>query len=194
VIEFVEECRREWRRLRVPEPVANEMAADLEADLDEAAAEGVAAEEVLGSSAFDPRSFAARWAAERGVLPRATARRPRRPVWVLAGAASWRWLLLAALVGSGLVALLGAALVAFRHGAGQMFIPAFGQHATGPARLWIAQALAGPPRYPDARAGVFLLALGLGGLIVSILLCTPWMTAALGPRGATRAARGQNSP
>ena len=67
--EFVDECRREWRRLRVPDPVANEMAADLEADLHEAEAEGATAEDVLGAAAFDPRPFAASWAAERGVIP-----------------------------------------------------------------------------------------------------------------------------
>ena len=64
---FVEECRREWKRLDVPDPIANEMAADLAADLDEAEAEGVAREEVLGNAAFDPRAFAASWARERGV-------------------------------------------------------------------------------------------------------------------------------
>jgi hypothetical protein len=68
VSEFVEECRREWKRLHVPDAVADEMAADLTADLGEAAAEGVSAEEVLGSGARDPRSFAASWAAERGVI------------------------------------------------------------------------------------------------------------------------------
>lgn len=52
--EFVEECRREWKRLRVPDAVAAEMAADLAADLEEAEAEGASAEEVLGGSAFDP--------------------------------------------------------------------------------------------------------------------------------------------
>jgi len=67
VIEFVEECRREWRRLGVPNPVANEMAADLTADLEEAEAEGGSPEDVLGNSAFDPRRFAAAWAAARGV-------------------------------------------------------------------------------------------------------------------------------
>ncbi|MBV9040385.1 MAG: hypothetical protein JOZ68_05250 [Acidimicrobiia bacterium] len=67
--EFVDACRQEWKRLGVPDPVANEMAADLDADLDEAQADGVAAEEVLGSSAFDPRSFAAEWATARGVVP-----------------------------------------------------------------------------------------------------------------------------
>jgi hypothetical protein len=76
VNDFVEECRREWRRLGVPDPVANEMAADLSADLAEAESEGASAEEVLGSAAFDPRSFAADWAAERGVVP--TVDRPKR--------------------------------------------------------------------------------------------------------------------
>ena len=76
--EFVDECRREWKRLGVPDHVAAEMAADLEADLDEAAAEGVSAEEVLGSGAFDARSFASAWAAERGVVGRSRRRLVRR--------------------------------------------------------------------------------------------------------------------
>src|SRR5581483_1115073 len=67
--DFVEQCRREWKRLGVPDPVAEEMAADLATDLGEAAAEGMSAEALLGSSVFDPRSFAASWAAERGVIP-----------------------------------------------------------------------------------------------------------------------------
>ncbi|HVM58032.1 MAG TPA: hypothetical protein VMT74_11235 [Gaiellaceae bacterium] len=67
--DFVEECRREWRRLGVPDPLAEEMAADLASDLGEAEAEGVSVEEFLGSSVLDPRSFAATWAAERGVIP-----------------------------------------------------------------------------------------------------------------------------
>jgi hypothetical protein len=45
------------------------MAADLASDLREAEAEGVSAEELLGSSAFDPRSFAASWASARGIIP-----------------------------------------------------------------------------------------------------------------------------
>ena len=60
---------REWRRLGVPDPLAEEMAADLAADIKEAEAEGMPAEEYLGSSFFDPRSFAASWAGERGVIP-----------------------------------------------------------------------------------------------------------------------------
>ena len=59
---FVDECRKEWSRLGVPEAEANEMATDLEADLAEAKAEGVSPEEVLGNGYFDPRSFAASWA------------------------------------------------------------------------------------------------------------------------------------
>ncbi len=67
VNEFVEECRQEWRRLGVPDPIANEMAADLTADIEEAEAEGGSAEDVLGNSVFDPRRFAAAWAGARGV-------------------------------------------------------------------------------------------------------------------------------
>ncbi|MGA2519506.1 MAG: hypothetical protein ABSG81_01660 [Acidimicrobiales bacterium] len=74
--EYVEECRREWRFLGVPDPVANEMAADLMADLDEARSEGATAEDVLGNSAFDPRSFAASWAVARGVTAPALATVP----------------------------------------------------------------------------------------------------------------------
>jgi hypothetical protein len=67
VNEFVEECRREWRHLGVPDPIANEMAADLTADIEEAEAEGGSAEDVLGNSVFDPQRFAAAWAGARGV-------------------------------------------------------------------------------------------------------------------------------
>ncbi|HST16763.1 MAG TPA: hypothetical protein VLK36_03785 [Gaiellaceae bacterium] len=78
--DFVEQCRREWRRLGVPDPLADEMAADLASDLAEAEGEGVSAEELLGRSAFDPSSFAATWAAERGIVPapqrRGIARKP----------------------------------------------------------------------------------------------------------------------
>ena len=67
--EFVEQCRREWRRLGVADPLAEEMAADLASDLEEAEAEGVSAADYLGASALDPRSFAASWASERGIIP-----------------------------------------------------------------------------------------------------------------------------
>ena len=67
--DFVEQCRQEWKRLGVPDPLAEEMAADLASDLTAAESDGISAEEFLGSSVFDPRSFAASWAAERGVIP-----------------------------------------------------------------------------------------------------------------------------
>ena len=76
--DFVEQCRREWRRLGVPDPLAEEMAADLASDLNEAEAEGVSAEELLGNSSYDPRSFAASWAAERGIIPRPLSQPSRR--------------------------------------------------------------------------------------------------------------------
>jgi hypothetical protein len=85
--EFVEQCRREWKRLGVPDPLAEEMAADLASDLTEAEADGVSVEELLGSSAFDPRSFAAAWAAERGIIPEPPAPRRgrrRRPIVLVA--------------------------------------------------------------------------------------------------------------
>ena len=84
--DFVEQCRAEWRRLGVPDPLADEMAADLSSDLAEAAAEGVSAEELLGSIAFDPRSFAATWAAERGIIPAVAGRTRarRRPLILVA--------------------------------------------------------------------------------------------------------------
>jgi hypothetical protein len=72
--DFIEQCRREWRRLGVSDPLAEEMATELAADLSEAEAEGVSAEEFLGRSAFDPSSFAASWAAERGIAPRLQSR------------------------------------------------------------------------------------------------------------------------
>ena len=79
--EFVEQCRREWTRLGVADPLAEEMAADLASDLEEAEAEGVSAADYLGASASDPRSFAASWASERGIIPGPSGREKggRRP-------------------------------------------------------------------------------------------------------------------
>ena len=82
---FVKECRREWARLGVADALAEEMATELATDLAEAEAEGVSVEELLGSGAFDPRSFAASWAAERGIIPSpSTARTHRRPLVLIA--------------------------------------------------------------------------------------------------------------
>jgi hypothetical protein len=77
---FVEECRREWKRLGVPELLAEEMATELESDLAEAQADGVSATEILGES--DPRRFAATWASERGLVPEQTPRKSRKRLWI----------------------------------------------------------------------------------------------------------------
>ena len=76
---FVKECRQEWKRLGVPDLLADEMAADLEADLAEAEAEGVSTAEIVGES--DPRRFAATWASERGLVPEQPPQKRRRRVW-----------------------------------------------------------------------------------------------------------------
>lgn len=77
---FVEECRKEWKRLGVPDLLADEMAAELEADLTEAEADGIAAAEFLGES--DPRRFAATWATERGLVPKPQAPKSRKRLWI----------------------------------------------------------------------------------------------------------------
>jgi len=82
---FVEECRREWKRLGVPDSLAEEMATELESDLEEAEADGVSAAELLGAS--DPRRFAATWARERGLVTERTPKKRRRWMWVAVGLA-----------------------------------------------------------------------------------------------------------
>jgi hypothetical protein len=100
VSDFVEECRREWKRLRVPARPAEEMADDLAADLREAEADGAFPEEVLGNGAADPRAFAAAWARERGLVrPRWSDRLRTRGV-LIGGVAFVAILVVGALLGS----------------------------------------------------------------------------------------------
>jgi hypothetical protein len=106
VNEFVDECRREWRRLGVPDPVANEMAADITADLQEAEADGGTPEDVLGNSAFDPRRFAAAWATARGVTGHPILDRPHR--WPAPWAIVVTALLGALIIGAGLALSVGS--------------------------------------------------------------------------------------
>jgi hypothetical protein len=178
VNEFVQECRREWKRLRVPDPVADDMAAELTADLDEAAAEGGSPEEVLGRTASDPRSFAAAWAGERGLVPpqSLTARLRRRSRLPMA---------IAALT---IVAAVGAALVVFAspnasarvaelplpqlsayptraEAARQMWVSA---NARG--RVWVTEADAQASGVDIHRVGSILWIAGIAGVILSLPL------------------------
>ncbi len=189
MIEFIEECRREWKRLGVPDPIANEMAADLTADIEEAEAEGGSAEDVLGDSLFDPRRFAGAWAGARGVtapsvpVPESPSlgsgrQRPRwhRPVAALA--------LTTAVV---LMALIAAAAAVGRHGtavaatarrivavpgSARFFVP-------GPATPPLRFSVSGPSFTLQQAAPIAILAIGLLlvaviGLGIAVLYWSPW--------------------
>jgi hypothetical protein len=130
VNDFVEECRREWRRLGVPDPIANEMAADLSADIVEAESEGGSAEDVLGNSVFDPRRFAASWATSRGVASYPVLPPPprSRAPWVALAVASIGVL---AIVVVFVVALFSGSSSVARVSAGGL--PGMGQHSSSDA-------------------------------------------------------------
>ena len=160
--EFVQRCRREWRRLRVPPDAAAEMAAELEVDLEEATAEGAGPEEVVGTGVSDPRAFAAAWAAERGVV-----RRPPSRQRLLAGA----------IVAFVAVAVTGAALAIFgtpsRSTATPIFPPPRARIMTVAApreAVWVTDA---PTRSSGGEArgiGFVLLIVGLAGATPAALL------------------------
>ncbi len=103
--DFVEQCRTEWKRLGVPDSVSEEMATDLASDIREAEADGVSVEELLGSSAADPRAFAASWAAERGIVParsgRAEGRRGRLALMAFTSVAATALIVAALLLATG---------------------------------------------------------------------------------------------
>jgi hypothetical protein len=179
---FVEECLREWKRLGVPEPVANEMAADLAADLAEAEADGTSPEEVLGSGAFDARSFAAAWARERGVVPAAppVGAAPRRR----------RRRLMPALVGLfALIALVGAVLAIRGNPPPNLNVRVALSAGGGPPKVHFWHAAPRPGTLPGAvlvppsgqgsevkvrPIGIVLLIVGLVGGVVSLIVWAPW--------------------
>jgi hypothetical protein len=130
--DFVEQCRREWKRLAVPDPLAEEMATDLASDLREAEAEGVSAEELLGSSVFDPRSFAASWAAERGIVPVPPSRENARR----------RPLVLVSFTALAAIALIVAALLL---ATGQPRVSVVTSRTTSPHPVSPPAAVFGPP-------------------------------------------------
>jgi hypothetical protein len=158
--DFVEQCRREWRRLGVPDPLAEEMAADLASDLREAEAEGVSAEELLGSSVFDPRSFAASWAGERGIIPLRPSRRKarRRPLVLFA----FTTLSAITLIVAALLLLTGepkVSLVASRSDAAPVHVPAAHFVVPPPAG---GQVLHGDTAAPVEWILLFLAVIALG--------------------------------
>jgi hypothetical protein len=108
---FVEECRQEWRRLGVPDLLADDMATELETDLADAEADGVSAAEMLGES--DPRRFAATWASERGLVAEPPApKKTRNRFWIwVALLLVLGLLLLGILLGIGAVALFATTSV-----------------------------------------------------------------------------------
>ena len=163
--EFVEECRREWRRLGVPDPVANEMAADLSADLEEAEADGATPEDVLGNSAFDPRRFAASWAIARGVTSQPTVDPPlwRRPVAIALAA-----LLGVLTVGAGVALLTGFQGRSFAMAARPIRIFAPGPNRPGP---FVGTQIAGVV-HPLALVLLILGVVGLG--LLAVLYWSTW--------------------
>jgi hypothetical protein len=174
VNEFVEECRREWRRLGVPDPIANEMAADLAADIEEAESEGGTAEDVVGNSAFDPRRFAGAWASARGVTaPPAISPPPRR--WpVLA----FGLMGLAALLALGVAVLVGgrqssaAIFSGSRNLGGPRSVHAF------PGSSVVLQHF---QQFPGlALVALFLLVVGVVGVGLAVLYWAPWSGARIG--------------
>ena len=184
---FVDECGREWKRLGVPEAVANEMAADLAADLAEAEAEGASPEDVLGNAVFDPRSFAASWATARGVVPVPQLRpvAPRRPRWKVpvSGAASF----LALLAGLVLLGHSGSVSVAVAQRVGRSVLP-FPSPLLGPRAFRIVPVLHDLPGgqllvdhggFPVI--GALLVVAGLVGLMLTIWMWRPWSGGRRGP-------------
>jgi hypothetical protein len=165
------------------------MAADLEADLEEAEADGVSAEEVLGSGAFDPHAFAAAWAAERGVVqPPPNGQTHRRQ--------SRNAPAVAAIVSFALIAILGGALAVFAGPSGSerrlAVSPVFPSRVgvvkpPGAVRprfrvvpppsqgsgAWVFPVAAGGSRVDLRPIGLILMIVGLVGLVVSLLYSSP---------------------
>jgi hypothetical protein len=176
---FVDVCRKEWVRLGVPDVEANEMAADLEADLAEARSDGASPEEVLGNGYFDAKSFAASWAMARGV-GKVT---PRERSTI-----SIRTLLLAlcALAGAAVAAVGLLILVGPRFGAQAMAVTA---PVGGRLNRPVPSILVNPHRFfftgPGNAInplGWALLLVGLIGFVGVLWIWRPWS----GHRDGTR--------
>ncbi len=172
---FVDECRKEWDRLGVPEAVSNEMAADLAVDLAEAEAEGASPEEVLGNGAFDARSFAASWATARGMV-----RHDRR---AREGTRWWRWSVIVSAVVSLVAGAAGLVILGHRREASvaaTVFHRSIHAPFPGPRAIMIGPHL--PSRLIFLEGGAFeplgliLLVVGLVGLCLALWFWRPWST------------------
>jgi hypothetical protein len=187
VIEFIEECRQEWKRLGVPDPIANEMAVDLSADIEEAEAEGGSAEDVLGSSLFDPRRFAAAWADARGVTAPPAPKGPSaRPVGEKPGRK--RPVLATVFAAVGVLFVLLAAALVVGHQSAAVAVPVRRILAMpGSIRLSGPTPAIPPFRYlvpgpslavqnaePIALLAIAVLLAGIVGLGLAVLYWSPW--------------------
>jgi hypothetical protein len=123
---------------------------------------------VLGRSAFDPRSFAATWAAERGVIPTAL---PRE-------SASRRPLILAALATLTVIGLIVAAFIALPVRPRSVAIAPTPAHA---GVVLAPPAPSGPfvprskPFAADVFAWILLLVAVILAVIVSARLWSSWV-------------------
>lgn len=166
---FVEECRKEWSRLGVPEVEANEMASDLEADLAEARADGASPEEVLGNGYFDAKTFAASWATARGFVSVTASDRGTIRIRSLV-------LALCALVGA-VVAGVGFLILVAPRSSSQAFAAPLAHRVNRPLPSILVNPhtfrFAGPGSAIDPLGWV-LLAVGLIGLVVMCLIWRPW--------------------
>ena len=173
--QFVKACRREWSRLGVPEAAANEMAADLEADLAEAHAEGASPEVVLGNGYFDARSFAASWALARGVVnvrPRLgpTVQLSIRTLTLVASA-----LVCAAVAAVGLLLLAGRAVGSMSASAIAVRRPSFPRQV--PAIFVSPHRFFSGPGIGIDLAGWVLLIAGVLGFALTLWFWRPWSAA-----------------
>ena len=157
--EFVQACRKEWKRLRVPDQAVYEMASELEVHLGEAQAEGLTTVQALGPAALDPRSFAQDWAEARGVIPSGNGTDEART----SRHAPLRGLSIPFTL-SGLAALVGAVIASqrpkWRHFLGYPHLRFVGS-VTGQGSYWAG------PSVELLKTGTLLLVLGIIGLIAT---------------------------
>ncbi len=166
--EFIDECRREWKRLGVPDPIANEMAVDLAADIAEAEAEGGSAEDVLGDSVFDARRFAASWAGARGVISQKApvGDPPRRLIPAIALCAV-----------AGIFALGALVLAVGRHSSSSSIgVRRFFGPPAAPTiqSVTFGSQLSGPHHVLYAVAVLALVVFAFGLMALAVVLWKPW--------------------